>query len=384
MNGKISVLIFGSLAGFLALGDRYVMSTLYNQLMANYLLKSTVVFSVLFSSFYIGYTIFQLPGGRVAQKYGPSKIIGISLILWSLLFLLLPLTKSFITAILIAFAMGVAQGPVFPSVIFLVRLFYKDSQYARASGIVSALTDLSPAVIPFAALGLLYMNTGIALPFIFFGIVGIAVGSTLLIVKIEYDRSVERGKWSSLFGIRYIIFGISFMIYDFFFYIIFTWYPYFLKERFSISSNNLEYGALPWIITAVGGILFGLYMDQINRDAMMSQISYVIIAVSLLGMALSKSSFVFLLFAIIGLFFLNPILLSSWRLSTRIGGENSSSFVGGWMNFWGNIGGIIAPIVIAWLNDLYGLSRTFLISISIPVMGLACWAVMSGWEKNEK
>jgi ACS family glucarate transporter-like MFS transporter len=117
---------------------------------------------------------------------------------------------------------------------------------------------------------------------------------------------------------------------------------------------------------------------------MMSQISYVIIAVSLLGMALSKSSFVFLLFAIIGLFFLNPILLSSWRLSTRIGGENSSSFVGGWMNFWGNIGGILAPIVIAWLNDLYGLSRTFLISISIPVMGLACWAVMSGWEKNEK
>jgi ACS family glucarate transporter-like MFS transporter len=384
MNGKISVLIFGSLAGFIALGDRYVMSTLYNQLMANYLLKSTVVFSILFSSFYIGYTIFQLPGGRIAQRYGPAKIIGISLISWSLLFLLLPFTRSFTTAIAIAFAMGVAQGPVFPSVIFLVRLFYKDRQYARASGIVSALTDLSPAVIPFAALGLFYMNMGIVLPFIFFGTVGIATGAVLIVTKIDYGISAEQGKWSSLLGKKYIIFGISFMIYDLFFYIIFTWYPYFLKERFSISSNNFVYGALPWILTAMGGIVFGLYMDRINRDALMSQVSYVIIAISLLGMALSKSSIVFLLFAIVGLFFLNPILLSSWRLSTRIGGENSSSFVGGWMNFWGNIGGIVAPVVIAWLNDLYGLSRTFLISISIPVMGLACWAVMSGWEKDEK
>ncbi|MCL5408136.1 MAG: MFS transporter [Candidatus Thermoplasmatota archaeon] len=382
MNGKTYVIIFGSLASFLALGDRYVMSTLYDQLMINYFLKSTVVFSILFSSFYIGYTIFQLPGGRIAHKFGPSRIIGVSLITWSLLFFLLPFTRSFSGAVGIAFLMGLAQGPIFPSVIFLLRLFYKDRQYARASGIVSAIGDLSPAIIPFATLGLFYSGMDIHLPFVVFGIVGIAAGVVLLLLKIGYTRSSEQVRWSSLLGRRYVMFGLSFLIYDYFFYIIFTWYPYFLKERFSIQSNNLVYGPLPWILMAAGSLLFGLYMDRINRDALISEISYGIVAISLVGMALSRSAEVFLVFVIISLFFLGPILLASWRLSTRLGGEKSSSLVGGWMNFWGNIGGIAAPFIFATLNDRFGLSGAFLLSVTVPILGLITWTFISRWESS--
>ncbi|MCL5874635.1 MAG: MFS transporter [Candidatus Thermoplasmatota archaeon] len=384
MNGKVRILVFASLAGFLALGDRYVISTLYDQLMTNYFLTSTVVFSVLFSAFYIGYTIFQIPGGRIAQKFGPSKIIGISLITWSVLFFVLPFTRSFIAALVLAFIMGLAQGPVFPSVIFLLRLFYKDRQYARASGIVTAIGDLSPAIIPFATLGLYYSRLDVILPFMFFGVVGIATGITLLSLRIKYTGQYEKVKWSSLLGKKYLMFGLSFLIYDYYFYVIFSWYPYFLKERFAIQSNNLIYGPLPWIFMAVGSILFGLYMDRINRDELISAMSYVIVAVTLVGMALSRSAAVFLIFVIVSLFFLDPILLSSWRLSTRLGGENSSSLVGGWMNFWGNIGGIAAPFIFAFLNDRYGLSRTFLLSVTVPLIGLITWLFISRWEIHEK
>ena len=384
MNGKVRILVFASLAGFLALGDRYVISTLYDQLMTNYFLTSTVVFSVLFSAFYIGYTIFQIPGGRIAQKFGPSKIIGISLITWSVLFFVLPFTRSFIAALVLAFIMGLAQGPVFPSVIFLLRLFYKDRQYARASGIVTAIGDLSPAIIPFATLGLYYSRLDVILPFMFFGVVGIATGITLLSLRIKYTGQYEKVKWSSLLGKKYLMFGLSFLIYDYYFYVIFSWYPYFLKERFAIQSNNLIYGPLPWIFMAAGSILFGLYMDRINRDELISAMSYVIVAVTLVGMALSRSAAVFLIFVIVSLFFLDPILLSSWRLSTRLGGENSSSLVGGWMNFWGNIGGIAAPFIFAFLNDRYGLSRTFLLSVTVPLIGLITWLFISRWEIHEK
>ena len=384
MNGKVTAIVFASLAGFLALGDRYVMSTLYNQLMANYLLTSTVIFSFLFSSFYVGYTIFQIPGGRIARRFGPSKVIGISLIAWSILFLILPITKSFVAAIVIAFFMGLAQGPIFPSVIFLTRLFFKDSQYARASGIVTAVGDLSPALIPFVTLGLYYMRVDVALPFLFFGFVGIAAGIILLLLRMSYTSSQEKVRWSALLGKRYMMFGISFLVYDYFFYMIFTWYPYFLKERFAIESNNLLYGPLPWVLMAVGSLVFGLFMDKINRDVLLSEIAYGIIAITLVGMAVSRSSLMFLAFVIVSLFFLDPILLASWRLSTRLGGENSSSFVGGWMNFWGNIGGIIAPFFVASLIDIYGISRTFLISVAVPITGLVTWIYMARWEPDEK
>ncbi len=383
MNGRTAAIIFGALGGFLALGDRYVMSTLYNQLMTNYFLKSTVVFSILFSSFYVGYTIFQLPGGRVAQRFGPSKIMGISLILWSAFFFILPMIRSFTAAVIISFLMGLAQGPVFPSIIFLIRLFYKDRQYARASGIVSSVGDLAPAVIPFVALWLYYEGVGVNLPFIFFGIIGIAAGGALLSLRVAYKTSPQKGNWSSLFGKRYLIFGLSFLIYDYFFYVIFTWYPYFLKERFSIQSNNLVFGPLPWVLMAAGSLLFGTFMDRINRDSLLSEVSYGIIALTLVGMAFSRNPYLFLTFVVISLFFLNPILLSSWRLSTRLAGEGSSSFVAGWMNFWGNVGGIAAPVMVAALNDRYGLPRTFLLSVTLPVLGLISWAVMSRWENNE-
>ena len=384
MNGKVSVVALGSLAGFLALGDRYVMSTLYDQLMGNYHLTSTLIFSILFSSFYIGYTIFQLPGGSYAHRFGPSKIIGISLISWSFLFLILPLTRSFTAAVTIAFFMGLAQGPVFPSIIYLTRLFYSDREYGRASGVVSAVSDLSPAIIPFATLGLYYTGVGTSLPFMVFGVIGIAAGTVLLLMRIGYAGSPEKVRWSSLLGKRYILFGFSFFIYDYFFYVMFTWYPYFLKERFAIESNNLLFGPLPWITMAIGSIVFGLYMDRINRDALISEIAYIIIAITLIGMALSRSPFTFLAFVIVSLFFLDPILLASWRLSTRLGGEKSSSFIGGWMNFWGNIGGITAPVIVASLNLRYGLSNMFLLSIIAPILGAITWMYMARWENHEK
>lgn len=384
MSGKVVALAVGSFAGFLALGDRYVISTLYTQLMANYHLTSYVVFSVLFSSFYVGYTIFQLPGGRIAQRFGPSKVIGISLISWSALFLVLPFTRSFGAAIGIAFFMGLAQGPVFPSIIFLLRLFYKDLQYARASGLLSAIVDVSPAIIPFLSFGLYYTAIGIKLPFILFGGIGLIAGTIVLLVRVQYTYRSERVSWTSLLGKRYLMFGLSFLIYDYFFYVIFTWYPLFLKARFAIETNNILYGVVPWVFSGLSGVLFGIYMDRINRDALMSEVSYAIVALTLVGMAISRSPLVFLVFVTVSLFFLGPPFLASWRQATRLGGENSSSFVGGWMNFWGNLGGIAAPIVVTTLKYHYGLSNVFLLSVIVPVLGLIAWVFMQRWDSSEK
>lgn len=382
MNRRFSILALGSIASFVAIGDRYVLSTLYGQLMGHYSIQSTVVFSFLFSSFYVGYTIFQIPGGSFAQRHGPSKVVGISLISWSLMFFLIPLTRSFVIALVIAFLFGLSQGPVFPSMIFLLRLLFNDRQFATATGVLSAIADLAPAVIPAVTLALYYLGGGLDLPIFVFAIVGIALGIFFISRNIEYKERTEKGKLSTFLGYRYLIFGFSFLVYDFFYYIFLTYYPLFLKEKFSISVSSFVYGALPWIIMAFGGLLFGLFMDRINKDAVISAVSYAIVAASTIGIALSKTPEVFLFFILVIFFFMGPVLIASWRLSTRLAGERNSSFVGGWMNFWGNVGGITAPITIASLNYHFGLSRTFLLSASVPILGLILWVAMSRWYKH--
>ncbi len=384
MNGRTPILVLVAIASFMAIGDRYILSTLYGELMRHYSVHSTVVFSLLFSSFYIGYTIFQIPGGRLAQRYGPSMIAGISLISWSSLFFLLPLTSSFSVALAIAFFFGLSQGPIFPSTIYLLRMLYKDRQYGTVTGVVSAVADLSPAAIPVIALGLYHFSNGISAPIFLFAAIGIALGAFFVTRKIRYNAGTEKGRLSSFLGHRYLIFGLSFLLYDFYYYIFLTWYPYFLNERFSITTGSFEYGALPWILMASGGLLFGVLMDRINRDGLISAISYAIVAISTVGIAFSRSPLPFLLFIISILFFLGPALIASWRLSTRLAGEGGSPLVGGWMNFWGNLGGIIAPVVFATLNDRLGLSRSFLLVSSIPVLGIILWMVMSGWSSSHE
>ncbi|MGC8645471.1 MAG: MFS transporter [Thermoplasmata archaeon] len=380
MKRGIAILFLAGFSSFLALGDRYVISTLYEGLMGQYHISSTVIFSIIFSSFYIGYTAFQIPGGRLSERYGPSKVSAISLISWSLLFILLPSIKGFSIAVLLSFAIGLAQGPIFPSLIFIVRLLYRDEEYARASGFVTAMGDLSPAVIPSLSFSLLFLASSLLIPFLFFGILGIITGILLLFVKVDHQRPMGRPGFSSLVNRKFMVFGISFLIYDLFFYILFTWYPYFLKERFSLNSSSFLYGSVPWIIMAAGSLLFGFLMDRVNRDSVLSIISYIVVVASLMGISLLNNARSFLLLMTLSLFFLNPILLSSWRLSTRLSGEARSSFVGGWMNFWGNVGGILAPFISALMLERTGFSTTFLLSSLIPIAGIACWLALRRWE----
>lgn len=44
---------------------------------------------------------------------------------------------------------------------------------------------------------------------------------------------------------------------------------------------------------------------------------------------------------------------ASWSSVISMGGKFAGS-VSGWMNFWGNIGGVLAPTVTAWFATNYG------------------------------
>jgi len=163
--------------------------------------------------------------------------------------------------------------------------------------------------------------------------------------------------------------------------VLFTWYPYFLKVRFLTSSSSSLFGSVPWIVMATGAILFGFIMDRLKKDSLLSVLSYAVVTASLVTISFLNDLKAFLILMIFTLFFLNPILLSSWRLSTRLSGEMRPSFVGGWMNFWGNAGGIVAPFISALMLEREGFSRTFLLSSLIPIAGLLCWLSLRRWEK---
>ena len=55
-----------------------------------------------------------------------------------------------------------------------------------------------------------------------------------------------------------------------------------------------------------------------------------------------------------------------------MGGQFAGS-VSGWMNFWGNIGGVLAPTVTAWIATTYGWQTALVITAISGVLGAAAW-----------
>jgi ACS family glucarate transporter-like MFS transporter len=73
-----------------------------------------------FSSFVLGYALFQAPGGRLADRFGPRKILAIATVWWAVftaLFAIVPAGIPDLLVVLLAsrFLLGVGEAMVFPA-----------------------------------------------------------------------------------------------------------------------------------------------------------------------------------------------------------------------------------------------------------------------------
>lgn len=376
-------LLLAGISSLLALGDRYEISLFYRYLMNIYSINSIVSFSYIFLVFYLGYTITQIPGGLFAQKFGPSKIMGLSLILWSSFLILIFILHSFIVGIIISFLMGLSQGPIYPSMMQFLRDKYVDSEYPVATSITTFFGDISPAFI-FTVSVLTYQiwKEPYLSPFLLASI-GIITGIALVLIRDNYNYNRSFGKLRDLVQYsEYWILGISFLSYDAFFYIFLSWYP--VMERIKdVNTANSYLSYLPWIFMGLSAILFGRIMSKLNKDLQLSGISYFIILICTVIMILFAAPYVFLISSSIILALLNPILLGFWRLSSRISGSANSSIAGGWMNFWGNLGGLISPYLAAVSIEKFKLLGLMVVMLSFIILGMVTRIILGEIENED-
>jgi ACS family glucarate transporter-like MFS transporter len=63
---------------------------------------------------------------------------------------------------------------------------------------------------------------------------------------------------------------------------------------------------------------------------------------------------------------------ASWSSVISMGGKFAGS-VSGWMNFWGNIGGVLAPTVTAWFATNYGWQAALAATAVTGICGAIAW-----------
>lgn len=379
-----AVLIFSGIASLLALGDRYEISYFYGYLMNSYSIHSLVTFSYIFTLFYLGYTATQIPGGMLAAKYGSSKIMALGLFAWSIFLMIVFFTHIFYIALLSGFLMGFTQGPIYPSMMQLLRDNYKDNDYPSATSVTTLFGDVSPAfiyLISYVSSIFLKMPQISAIILV---VIGFIAGIYLLSVPRKTVSYLPSVKFNEILRDgRYWILGISFLSYDAFFYILLSWYPVIEKIRIGAGDGGAV-SYIPWIIMGIAALFFGRIMGKVNKDLQISIISYALLILGVLFMLISSSLIVFLAMVTVSLSILNPILIGFWRLSTRISGSENSSLAGGWMNFWGNLGGLISPFLTAFSIERFGLFGVAVLMFVFIIMGMASRFVLGEitYEEN--
>jgi ACS family sodium-dependent inorganic phosphate cotransporter len=126
------------------------------------------------SSFYIGYLLMQIAGGRLADRFGGKLILGLGVLIWSLFTLITPAAAFMGLFALFAarIGMGLGEAVTFPSIYSLVTRWFPNDEKVKAVAFNASGIPIG-TVFALIVTPLLVVSLGWQWSFYLFGAVGV-------------------------------------------------------------------------------------------------------------------------------------------------------------------------------------------------------------------
>lgn len=144
------------------------------------------------AAFFVGYVLFMFAAGLLANRFGGKRVLGYSVLAWSILTLLTPVAATLSNAVLIVarIGLGVGEAGTYPSIYELFGRWVPPTERARA---VARMTSGFPlgTVIGLIVSGWLVQRYGWAAPFYLFGLIGL-VWLIVWFQQVENDPATDR------------------------------------------------------------------------------------------------------------------------------------------------------------------------------------------------
>jgi ACS family glucarate transporter-like MFS transporter len=351
-----------------------------------------VAMGYILSAFAWAYVLGQIPGGALLDRFGSKKIYTAALLLWSGFTLLQGFAgiwsglAAAVALFVMRFMVGLAESPSFPANARIVAAWFPGPERGTASAIFNSAQYFS--LVAFAPLmGWLAHSFGWRSVFIVMGGVGIVAAAFFVkfihspvehpgINKAEFDY-IEAGgglvrmedknttngaafTWGNvkqvlgsrmLLGVYLGQYCINVLTYFFV-----TWFPiYLVKERgLSIMQAGFT-AALPALCGFAGGILGGMISDGLLKKT--GNLDIARKTPLLLGMVLATSiilcNFVeqewLVIVIMAGAFFGKGVASLGWAVVADTSPKEMAGVTGGIFNTFGNVAGIVTPIVIGYI-----------------------------------
>lgn len=334
---------------------------------------SPTVMGAVISAFFVGYGSMQIPGGIVADKFGPRKSITLGVFFWSLFSLLTGAATSLANLIGVRVLFGLGEGIHPPAAFKALSAWFGSSERARANGLVMSSNTLGPMIAPIlfatimAAFGWRTAFYLISIPGF---LIALALFWYLRDTPAEHPRmtqaelteigaqNVTQQKISLSELIKYRALWQLFFIYmtwDVTWWGFQAWLPsYLLKVRgFTLIHTGIT-TALPFAAGFVGLLTSAYISDRIGRRKPVLVAVLLGNALFMLLTAMATNAAMAVVFLTATGFFLPAIQGPFWSLPMDLLPSRVMGYSAGFINTGGQIAGIGAPIAIGALIQLTG------------------------------
>jgi MFS transporter, ACS family, solute carrier family 17 (sodium-dependent inorganic phosphate cotransporter), other len=302
-----SVLAMCFVAMFIAYSDRVNISVasvaMLEELHWNETVKGTVL-----SAFFIGYLLFMIPAGWLAERYGGKRVLACAVIWWSVCTLITPWAASVSLPVLIAarIGLGLGEAAVLPATYELFSRWVAAPERSRA--MTRFLSGIPVGQIAgFVVTGWLTGHYGWPTSFYLFGAIGLAWAVTWL-RGFDNDPASDRritpeeckslrattgqsaqalppvwpllGK-ASVWAIFVAHFSANWVL-----YLLIAWLPSYFHAMGLNYTNAGIYSAAPWLSALIVSNTAATLADRaIVRGVSILKVRRIVMGISLLGAA---------------------------------------------------------------------------------------------------
>src|SRR5581483_2700849 len=100
---------------------------------------------IIFSSFFVGYTVFTFLGGYASDVFGPKRVFTLSMTVWSIFCGLTAAAVGFSSLLIVRVLFGCGEGPFGAAASKMVNNWFPPRRVATAIGIANAGTPIGGA-----------------------------------------------------------------------------------------------------------------------------------------------------------------------------------------------------------------------------------------------
>ena len=336
------------------------------------------------SSFFLGYTIMQIPGGFLTDRLGSKRMIIVTLLLWSLLTIVTGIAWSLISLIVIRFLFGLAEGPYPSAALKQISEDYSEKEKSQATSALISSNYAGAAVAPLIIVPIIAAS-GWRSSFVWLGIGGLGLMLIYYLLERPLKSLKEESKtfkkivWKDIDSRvwAFVIIGLALNIIT---KGLETWMPvYFLKEQ-GINLKNLAWLVpLPVISGGIAAFISGFVMVHFfkNKERWMIIIASFLTLIFMFGLFKSTSLVGIVSFEVLIYFVKSLAFTGIFSFTANILSEKAYGSSIGIVNFGGQLGGFCGPLLIGWIVQVtQSYSSAFLgLVISALVAAIACFFI---------